>query len=105
MHGAGKSDQPVVPEKVPNKETQTETSADARVSSSPPSAEALEGRGRTKGNTPQSYRLRTQRRECLQQALERVREAAAAHRTAQFTSIWHMVYDVERLLAAYLCIK
>jgi group II intron reverse transcriptase/maturase len=65
----------------------------------------LEGRGRTKENTRQGYSLRTQSRDRLQQALERVREVTAGDRTAQFTSIWHLVYDVERLFSAFLASK
>jgi len=105
MHGMGKSDRPIVPEKVPNNETQTESMANATGSPSPPSAEALEGRGRTKENTPQNYSLRTQSRDRLQQDLERVREVAAKDRTAQFTSIWHLAHDAERLFSAFLAIK
>jgi len=68
-------------------------------------AEALEGRGSTKVNTPQGNRHRTQRRVSLQQALERVRQVAVQNKTVQFTSIWHLVSDVERLHEAFLKIK
>jgi RNA-directed DNA polymerase len=103
MHDLGKSDSPIVPKKMPNKETQTEP---ARADSpSLPSAEALEGRGLTKENAPRRYSLRTQSRERLQQALERVREVAANDRSAQFNSIWHLACDPERLMAAFLAIK
>jgi hypothetical protein len=76
MYDRGKSDSPIVPRKMPNKETQTEPAQSG--SPSPPSAEALEGRGLTKENAPQRYSLRTQSRDRLQQALERVREVATA---------------------------
>src|SRR5947209_1305040 len=105
MHGKGQSDRPMVPKKMPNKETQTEHVGSPSCSPSPPLAEALEGRGRTKENTPQSYSLRTQSRDRLHQALERVREVAAQDRTAQFTSIWHLAYDAERLKSAFLALK
>ena len=93
MYGQGKSDGPVVPEKEPNN----------GMESLP--AEALEGRGSTKVNTPQGNRHRTQRRVSLQQALERVRQVAVQNKTVQFTSIWHLVSDVERLHEAFLKIK
>lgn len=100
MYGTGKSDQTIVPKKAPNNEKRTQACVAADTS-----AEALEGRGRTKGNMQQSYRLRTQSRVRLQQALERVREVAVGNRAAQFTSIWHLACDPERLLAAFQAIK
>ena len=103
MYDSGKSDRPIVPEKEPNN-TVSRSTASAGKSPWSQSAEALEGRGRTKGNTEQGNRLRTQRRELLQQALERVRRAAVSDRTARFTSLWHLVYDPERLQSAYLAI-
>jgi len=105
MHDCGKSDQTIVPMKERNNGKPMEMRAKKPRLPSPSPAEALEGRGRTKGNTQQSYRLRTQRRELLQQALERVRQVAVGDRTAQFTSIWHLVCDPERLFAAFLAIK
>src|SRR4051812_25144036 len=68
-------------------------------------AEALEGRGLPKGNMQQSNRHRTQSRARLQQALERVRQVAVQDRTAQFTSLWHLVCDVDRLREAFHAIK
>jgi len=68
-------------------------------------AESLEERGRTKGNAPKSNSPRTQGRIWLQQALERVREAAMRDRKAQFTSIWHLVYDVNSLREAFRALK
>ena len=63
MHGHGKSDSCIVPKKLPNK---------GDVNSS---AEAVEGRRLTKGNTPQTASLRTQSREGLSIGLLRVRGA------------------------------
>ena len=68
-------------------------------------AESLEERGRTKGNALKSNSHRTQGRIWLQQALERVREAAMRDRKAQFTSIWHLVYDVNSLREAFRALK
>jgi group II intron reverse transcriptase/maturase len=50
----------------------------------------------------QTYRLRTQRRELLQQELLRVRRIAETDKTAKFTSLWHMVYNPERLQVAFM---
>jgi len=105
MYGRGKSDRPIVPKKATNNEAQTARTARAVSAPSQPSTESPEGRGRTKENALQGNSLRTQSRDRLQQALERVREAAAQDRTAQFTSIWHLAYDAERLLTAYHAIK
>ena len=71
----------------------------------PSMAESPEGRGRTKGNTPKSNSPRVQNRSRLQQALERVREVAERDRKAQFTSIWHLVCDMDRLREAFYATK
>lgn len=66
MHEQGKSDSPIVPQKPSN------NGGDAL-----PPAERAEERGLTKGNSLQQTRCRTQSRESLQSALERIRQAAA----------------------------
>jgi group II intron reverse transcriptase/maturase len=91
-NGDGKSDSSVVPEKPSNKAGR-------------PAAEAVEGRGLAKGNPPESNTSRTQRREGVPSALERIRQAARKDRKQRFTALLHHVYDVERLRAAYLAIK
>ena len=63
MHGRGKSDSLVVPGKPPNNATEL-------------AAEAVEGRGLAKGNLEGCDRDRTLCRGALQQALDRVRQAA-----------------------------
>jgi group II intron reverse transcriptase/maturase len=65
----------------------------------------VEERGRAKGNPRQQTRSRTQSRRNLQQALERVRQAANRDRRLRFTALWHYVYDVDRLREAYLSLK
>jgi hypothetical protein len=60
-HDAGKSDRFVVPTKSSNKSPRGE-------------AEMMEGRERTKGNTPERNALRTQSRAGAPSALERVRQ-------------------------------
>ena len=92
MDGRGKSDSPVVPGKLLNKAEE-------------PAAEAAEGRGLAKGNSPERNALRTQRRDSALSALERVRQAAREDRKQRFTALLHHVYAVERLRAAYFALK
>ena len=63
MYGHEKSDSAIVAKKLPNKAGQL-------------AAEAVEPRAGTKGNTGQQSTYRTQTRESVSQALERVRKAA-----------------------------
>jgi RNA-directed DNA polymerase len=88
MNGDGKSDQPIVPQKPPNK-------AQAR------GAEAAEGRGWAKGKPQEQTNPRAQDRNRLQQALERIRQAIKKDKKRQLTSLWHHVYDPGRLREAY----
>ncbi len=62
MHGHGKSDSSIVPTKPPN-EVEPETK------------EAVEGRGLAKGKTPKCNMSRTQSRQGMFNALERIRQA------------------------------
>src|SRR5438552_18901730 len=84
MNGRGKSDSPTVPAKSLN---QAEQSA----------AEAMEGRGLAKGNSPERNALWTQGQCGAPSALERVRQAARKDRKQRFTALLHHIYDVERL--------
>lgn len=92
MNGRGKSDSSVVPVKPPNK-------------AEGPAAEVVEGRGLAKGNLPERIIHRTQSREGMPSALERVRQAARRDRKQRFTALLHHVYDVDRLRAAYFALK
>jgi group II intron reverse transcriptase/maturase len=92
MNGRGKSDSSVVPKKPPNKAGR-------------PAAEAVEGRGLAKGNSPERNAPRTQSRAGAPSALERVRQAAERDRRQRFTALLHHVYDVERLRTAYFALK
>lgn len=92
MHGCGKSDNSIVPGKSANKGATVP-------------AERMEGRGLAKGNSDRETRSRTQCREDLQHDLMRVREAANRDRNAEFTSLWHHVYNPERLREAYFRLK
>ena len=79
MHGAGKSDGRVVPGKPPNKD------------GPPTSAEVVEGRRPTEGNTVPQATSRTQSRTDVSSGLQRVREAARKDRRARFTTLLHHV--------------
>jgi RNA-directed DNA polymerase len=92
MHDPGKSDRPVVPAKSRNNAPER-------------AADVMEGRGRTKGNTPERTAFRTQRRADAPSALERVRQRARRNRTQRFTTLLHHVYAVDHLRTAYLAIK
>jgi RNA-directed DNA polymerase len=90
MNGDGKSDRPIVPKKQTNKGRLTGQAA-----------EFVEGRGLANGNPDEQTSHRTQSRERLQQALGRVRQKVKADRKQKLTNLWHHVYDVDRLRAAY----
>jgi RNA-directed DNA polymerase len=92
MNGRGKSDSSKVPAKWPNKAEE-------------PVAEAMEGRGLAKGNSPEGNGSRTQGRQDTLSALERVRQAARKDRKQRFTALFHHVYDVDRLRTALFAIK
>lgn len=76
MHGYGKSDSSIVPEKSLNKASKTV-------------AEAMEGRELAKGNPPESNTPRTQSRTSVPNALERIRQAAVKDK---------MLYPSERIV-------
>jgi RNA-directed DNA polymerase len=103
--GSGKSDRTIVPMKEGNNGKRIKSKGKRLRYHIVVTSGLSGGKGEDQGNVQQGYRLRTQRRELLQQALERVRKVAVGDRTAQFTSIWHLVYDPERLFAAFLSIK
>jgi group II intron reverse transcriptase/maturase len=94
MHGHGKSDRSVVPEKPANK-----------AGGAPQAAEQVEGRDLAKGNSSQQNKGRTQCREPLPSELERVRQAAIRDKKLRFTALWHHVYDVDRLRKVYNAMK
>ena len=91
MHGNEESDRPVLPAKSPNKTGQ-------------PVAEVMEGRGLVKENTGQQNTLRTQRREGVPSALDRVRQAAQRNKVERFSALFHHVTQ-DRLRAAFTNIK
>ena len=91
-NGPGKSDRPTVPGKSPNNARQ-------------PAAEGMEGKGLAKGNLLEQNASRTPSRKDAPSALERVRQAASRDRKQRFTALFHHIYDVERLRAAFRAIK
>jgi RNA-directed DNA polymerase len=92
MNEHGKSDRPIVPEKSPNQAQRL-------------AREEREGRGLAKGTLPQQNMFRTQGREDVHSALERVREAARRETETRFTALFHYVYDPEMLGYAYQKLK
>jgi RNA-directed DNA polymerase len=78
MHGHEKSDLAVVAMKPPNNAGQ-------------PATEAVEPRAGTKGNVGQQSTHRTQIRERVSQALDRVRQAARQRKKEKFTALLHLV--------------
>jgi RNA-directed DNA polymerase len=91
INGHGQSDGGIVPKKSPNK---------------PQGAEGMEGRPSVKGNVQECASRRTQSRaEGMTNALERIREAVRRDKEANLTSLYHHVYNVEYLKAAYFGLK
>jgi RNA-directed DNA polymerase len=88
MHEPGKSDNRIVPKKVPNKAGR-------------PVAEGLEGRRLAKRNSPQATTRRTQSRARVDEALRRVRQAAEQKRGERFTALLHHIYAIDTLRAAF----
>ena len=94
MNSFGKSDEPILPEKSANK------SGDEK-----PPAERMEGRGSAKGNPGQQTRLRTQGRDGLQHALDRIRQAATREKRLRFTTLWHHICHIDRLREEYFHLR
>ncbi len=92
MNEYGKSDNPIVPKKLPN-------------NTGRPVAEAMEERGLAKGNSSKRNAARTQGRIRAQSALERIRQAARKDKGLRFTALFHHVYDVDQLREAYYAVK
>ena len=91
MHDRGKSHSLILPEKSPNN---TPSGA----------AEGMEGRGLAKGKALEHNMLRTQGRDGVHHALERIREAAK-DKGKRFTALFHHVYSVELLRKSYFDLR
>ena len=91
MDEHGKSDNPVVPAKLPN-------------NTGGPVAEVVEGRGLAEGNTNSTTRPGRSAGSGVSSGLDRVREVARKDKEARFTALLHHV-DVDRLRSAYRAIR
>jgi RNA-directed DNA polymerase len=69
------------------------------------SAEGVEGRRQAEGNAGPQNTLRTQSREGMSSARDRIRQAARSDRRRRFTALLHHVYDIEALREAYFGLK
>jgi RNA-directed DNA polymerase len=92
MNEHGKSDRFIVPEKSPNQAGQ-------------PGAEGMEGRDLVERNLGQQNTFRTQSREDVHSALERVREVARKSKETRFTALFHYVSNPQMLEYAYKQLK
>jgi group II intron reverse transcriptase/maturase len=90
MNGNGKSDRSIVPEKPPNK-----------ASGASGVAEEVEERDLAKGNPRQRPKGRTQSRGTLKRKLWRIRQVAKSRKGERFTSLWHHIYNPDRLHETY----
>ena len=91
MHGPEKSDPAIVAVKPANK---AERSA----------AEPVERRAGTKGNAGQQSTRRTQSRESVSQALERIRKVAKERKKERFTALLHHI-SIDLLGEAFIELK
>jgi RNA-directed DNA polymerase len=94
MNGRRESDSPIVPGKSPNNGR-----------GAPRPAEEVEGRGLAKGNPAEQNRSRTLCRQDLQSALGWIRQAAGRDKKLRLTTLWHHVYNIDRLREAYLSVN
>ena len=70
-----------------------------------PAAESVEERGVAKGNPLQGHTDRMQGRAKVNQALERIRQAAKRGKEVKFTSLLHHIYSVDMLREAYYSLE
>src|SRR5580700_10656915 len=88
MHGHEKSDPAIVAVKPANK---AERPPAERSAAKPDAAESGEPRAGTKGNADWQSTRRTQSRESVSQALERIRKVARERRKERFTALFHHI--------------
>src|SRR5215211_5365335 len=88
MHGYEKSDLVTVAMKPANK---AEGPSAAHAAEEIPAAEPVERRAGTKGNADQQSTRRTQGRESVSQALERIRKVARERKQEKFTALFHHI--------------
>jgi RNA-directed DNA polymerase len=70
-----------------------------------PRAEEVEGRRQATGNVNPQNTLRTQGREGVHSARDRMRQAAKTDKGRQFTALYHHVHNIENLREAYKSLK
>jgi group II intron reverse transcriptase/maturase len=90
-HGHEKSDSAIVAVKPANKAVQ-------------PAAELVEPRAGTKGNAEQQSTYRTQSRESVSQALDRIRKGAKERKKEKFTALFHHI-NIDLLEEAFYELK
>ena len=95
MHGHEKSDPAIVAVKPANKADPAEQHR---------AAEPVEPRAGTKGNADQQSTRRTQSRESVSQALERIRKVARERKKERFTALFHHI-SIELLEEAFFELK
>src|SRR5215472_5108 len=83
MHGHEKSDHAIVAVKPANKAEEP--------SAAPHAGEPVEPRAGTKGNADQQSTRRTQCRESVSQAMERIRKVARERKKERFTALFHHI--------------
>src|SRR5260370_18534451 len=88
MHGREKSDLAIVAGKPANK---AEQPAAERSAAKLNAAELVERRARTEGNAGQQSTRRTQSRESVSQALERIRKVVRERKKERFTALFHHI--------------
>src|ERR1700736_3881272 len=88
MNGPEKSDPAIVAMKPTNK---AEGPSVARAMGEPYAAEPVERRAGTKGNADQQSTRRTQSRESVSQALERIRKVARERKKERLTALFHHI--------------
>jgi RNA-directed DNA polymerase len=97
MYGFEKSDPAIVAGKPANK---AERRSAERSAVEPEAAESVEPRAGTKGNADQQSTRRTQRRESVSQALERIRKVAKERKKERFTALFHHI-SIDLLTEAF----
>jgi RNA-directed DNA polymerase len=101
MHGHEKSDLAIVAAKPANK---AEQPAPERSAAKLNAAELVERRAGTEGNAGQQSTRRTQSRESVSQALERIRKVARERKKERFTALFHHI-SIDLLEGAFFELK
>jgi len=100
MHGPEKSDLVIVAERSANEANEPTVEASAGANA----AESVERRARTKGNAGQQSTYRTQSRESVSQAPERIRKVARERKKERFTALFHHI-SIELLEQSFFELK